>query len=199
MLKYPANVFVADVEESNIIVQDREHQLLFSLTIDNMEQNNERFVTVISLHSNGANRKKSDIVTNQMIRYLSKQSYQEMTFVHLFPYASSSAEQLYEMVSSDSFERVLQENVEVIRSFLRQSTTVILAWGARPAYIPMSPFKKAVESIKRLLIEEQCTDKTNIFEFGHTPELSTDGQPNNPYRLSIDRIKAFNVERLVVK
>ncbi|GEK35594.1 DUF1643 domain-containing protein [Kurthia sibirica] len=193
MSKYPANVFVDYIDQTTIAIFGKKQDVRYSLTLDNMSSNSEYYASVLLMHPSAANRHTSDALTNQLIRFLSKKDYQEITILTYFPYKVAIAEELYHLISESTLAEVLRKNHKAIRQQIKRSTVFILAWGDRPTYIPKKQFDYALRLFKNMVIEEKCQHKIHLFTYSHADSLSVSGQPANPYRKYIETIEPFDI------
>lgn len=196
MPKYPANVFVEYINHSIVRVFGKNRLVRYSLTVDNMDSNSEEYVSVLLMHPSSADYLKSDGLTNQLIRFLSKKDFQEINILSMFPYKAATAEELYAFISEPSTENVMQFNSGIIRKQLKRSSTFILAWGQCPYYIPKMQYDNTIRQFKSIVLEEQCQHKIHMFLYSHASSLTSTDQPEHPYRKYIEDIIPFDVVTL---
>lgn len=186
MARYPQNIFVDSIERDLVRIDGEQHLLRYVLTLDNMESDSEKVVTVVHLHPLGAEQHYSDSVTNQMIRFLSKEDFQVISFVTLFPYHVPTATQLRELVVEPRLEEAMEKNRRFIHERLMHSDAFVLAWGDRPYYIPTQQFDAAFQYVMQLIQLWQKEKNVYVFKYGHASSFTKNGQPDTPYKKVIE-------------
>lgn len=188
MARYPQNTFVDSIERDVIRIDGERHLLRYVLTLDNMESESEKTVTVIHLHPMGAEQQYSDAMTNQMVRFLSKEDFQSISFVTLFPYHVPTATQLRELIVDPRLEEVMEKNRRFIHERLMNSDVFVLAWGERPYYIPNRQFDEAFQYVMHLIQMWQKEKNVYVFRYSHAPSFTKNGQPDTPQKKVIEGI-----------
>lgn len=191
MAKYPANIFIDFIDRAAIDMYGKQYKIQYSLTVDNMDSNSEKAATVVLLHPVRAEQFQSDPMTNQIIRFLSKQDYQTISFVTLFPYRTATTSELRDLILDESLSDILEVNSKVIRRKLDESSIFVLAWGDRPYYVPKVKFEAAVKFIELLLNEDHARDKGSLFRYSNSPTYTVNGNPSTTSNKVIDAVISF--------
>lgn len=191
MAKYPANTFIDFIDRGTVEVYGEIHRIQYSLMIDHMDSDSEKVATVLLLHPENAEQFHSDPMTNQIIRFLSKQDYQNICFVSLFPYRTATTADFRELILADELADIIEVNSDIIRKHLEISNTFILAWGDRPHYVPEVKFEAAIHFIGKLIELPKFEKKISLFQYSHAPSLTESGQPATPKNKVIESLKSL--------
>lgn len=191
MAKYPSNIFVDFIDRAVVDVYEKTFGVQYSLLLDNMDSHTEKSVTVVLLHPSKAEQFQSDPVINQMLRFLSKQDFQNICFVSLFPYRVSSTDDLRDLIIEEELSDIIEMNSTTIRKKFKVSDTIVLSWGDRPHYVPSTKFKAAIRFIEQQLEGEAMQAKTKIFGYSHSPSWTAKGNPDTPVKKVIDDLISY--------
>lgn len=191
MAKYPLNIFVDFIDRAVVEVYEKKIGVQYSLLLDNMDSHSEKMVTVVLLHPGEAEQLQSDPLMNQMIRFLSKQDFQNICFVSLFPYRVNSTNDLRDIIIEEDLSEIIELNSTIIRRKMRQSDTIVFAWGDRPHYVHERKFNSAVNYMKSLLENSSLKKKTTVFDYSHSPAWTNKGNPDTPHKKVIDSLIAY--------
>lgn len=191
MAKYPTNIFIDFIDRAAVEFYGKTYRVQYSLTIDHMDSDSEKFATVLLMHPTNAEQFQSDPMTNQIIRFLSKQDYQNICFVYLFPYRATTPAEMRELILADELSDIIEVNSEVIRQHAEFSTDFILAWGDRPHYVSDRKFEAATLFVDQLIAEPHITPKVSVFKYSHAPSLTENGQPATTTNKVIESLISF--------
>lgn len=191
MAKYPLNIFVDFIDRAVVEVYERKFGIQYSLLVDNMDSHSEKTVTVVLLHPGEAEQFQSDPLMNQMIRFLSKEDFQNICFVSLFPYRVKTTNDLRDLIIDEDLSDFIELNSTIIRKKLKQSDQFILSWGDRPHYIPERKFNSAIQYIEQLIASPALQQKAHIFRYSHAPSRTAKGNPDTPYKKVIESLESY--------
>lgn len=191
MAKYPSNIFVDFIDRTLVGMYEKTFGIQYSLLLDNMDSHNEKTVTVVLLHPGQAEQFQSDPLMNQMLRFLSKEDFQNIEFVSLFPFRASTTNDLRDLIIEEELSDIIEINSQIIQKKFDKSNAIVLSWGDRPHYVPTIKFNAAVRFMEELLTQENLKNKSFLFNYSHSSAWTEKGNPDTPAKKVIDALIAY--------
>lgn len=191
MAKYPTNIFVDFIDRTLVNMYEKTFGIQYSLLLDNMDSHNEKTVTVVLLHPGRAEQFQSDPMMNQMLRFLSKEDFQNIEFVSLFPFRASTTNDLRDLIIEEELSDIIEINSKIIQKKFEKSNAIVLSWGDRPHYVPVLKFNAAVRFMEQLLKQENFKNKSFLFNYSHSFAWTEKGNPDTPAKKVIDALIAY--------
>lgn len=193
MAKYPSNIFVDFIDRTLVNMYEKTFGIQYSLLLDNMDSHSEKTVTVVLLHPGQAEQFQSDPLMNQMLRFLSKEDFQNIEFVSLFPFRASTTNDLRDLIIEEELTDIIEINSQIILKKFEKSDTIVLSWGDRPHYVPTLKFNGAVRFMEQLLKQQSLINKSFLFNYSHSSAWTEKGNPDTPTKKVIESLIAYEV------
>lgn len=193
-IRYPATI------QSLKINAREESNLRYSLKVDYANVVSGSQVCVIMMNPSKANKITSDLTVNKVFNYFQRDPAhhcKSISMLNLFPYYEPDSSNLNTHVN-ESYRSTMDENMKVMKQFIRDSDKIVLAWGDVPKKFDASLHNDVVREVITCIEEENVAHKLFVFRTHHANLLTHKSPPRHPNRVQLaglEKVQSYSFSR----